>query len=180
MVRLSALHASLVALLGLGALALAVPACGGDDDLPPSPGEEQDEPPPPDPPSERRPGGGGGGGAPPSYEIDVDCPIGTVVEREPNDTPETATELGDDDLSFCGAISPGTDVDYSTFTTPPGKKLTVFQAVIDGKVDFELVVGETKIKPNETGKFKAGTYVVKAFTSDSQPGKYRYRIQYEP
>ena len=158
--------------------ALAVPACGGDDALPPaSPDAGADAPtstiddraPTP------KPVGDGGGYVP----IDVDCPIGTAVEIEPNDTAAQATEL-DGMLSMCGSITPGADVDYSTFTTPTGKRLAFFQAVIDGKVDFDLVVNEKTLRPGDVKKFEAGTYVVKAYTTDKEPGKYRYRVQFEP
>ncbi len=110
--------------------------------------------------------------------IEVDCPVGTSVELEDNGTPDKATEL-DRELAHCGAITPGDDVDYSTFTTPAGKKLVLFQAVIDGAVDFELEVNGKTLRPGDVKKFEAGTYLVKAFTKDKQPGKYRYRIQFE-
>lgn len=110
--------------------------------------------------------------------VPVDCPLGTTVETEPNDKPSDANAVGD--LAFCGALTPGSDVDYSTFATPAGKKLTLFQAVVEGQVDFELAVGGSTLKPTDTRSFVAGTYVVRAFTKDGTPGKYRYRVQYAP
>lgn len=170
------LRGSLTTMLTLALLAFTIPGCGDDDELPPpSRDASPDEPPPAEAPDDDDDDAGAG----PPYAIDVDCPIGTIVEREPNNTADTATPL-DGQLSICGSISPGTDVDYSTFTTPPGKKLTMFQAVIDGKVDFELAVGGKTLRPSDVKEFETGTYVVKAFSSDGQPGKYRYRIQFEP
>lgn len=110
--------------------------------------------------------------------IEVDCPIGTEVEYEPNDAPARANVL--EGLSFCGAISPGADVDHSTFTTPAGKKLTLFQAVVDGAVAIALTVDGQTFGPEDVGRFVAGTYRVRISTTDGRPGKYRYRIQTEP
>jgi hypothetical protein len=107
----------------------------------------------------------------------VECTIGAAVESEPNDTPATAnafTELG-----FCGVLDTGTDVDYFTFATPTGKKLTVFQGVITGSVDFELTLNGATFGPSETGKFGSGTYVGKAFTKAGKPAAYRIRVQYD-
>lgn len=92
--------------------------------------------------------------------------------------PERANDV--DGLAFCGAITPGSDVDYSTFTTPPGKKLLAFQAVIDGAIDFELRVDGKTLRPADTKAFVPGSYVVKAFSRDGKPGKYHYRLQLEP
>ncbi|MBX3217536.1 MAG: hypothetical protein KF850_36225 [Labilithrix sp.] len=167
--------AAAAALISLGATTLT--ACGDDGAAPDV--EEEDagvdagtEPPPPPPASD-----GGSANQPPP--IEVDCPVGTVVEMEDNDTPATANEL-DDGLSFCGAISPGSDVDYSTFTTPAGKKLELFQGVIEGAVDFDLIVNGKTLRPSEVKRFEAGKYLIKAYTKDQKPGKYRYRIQYAP
>ena len=89
-------------------------ACG--DDAPPAPphdaGVRAEAP---------RPEAGGGG-----FIIEVACHVGTAVELEDNDTPATANAFTE--LSFCGSITPATDVDYSTFKTPEGKKLALFQA----------------------------------------------------
>ena len=161
--------------VALGALALLAPACG-DDEPPADQGGGGDAavevaPPPATPPATTDAGDG-------VVIIEVDCPVGTSVELEDNNAAERANAL-DQQLAYCGAISPGDDVDYSTFTTPPGKKLALFQAVIDGAVDFDLVVNGKTLRPGEVKKFEAGTYVVKAFTKDKQPGKYRYRIQFE-
>src|SRR5690606_35801779 len=112
---------------------------------------------------------GGAGG----FIIEVTCPVGTAVELENNDTPDAANAF--EDLAFCGSITPAGDVDYSTFKTPPGKKLALFQGVVDGKVDFELMVNGKTLRPADVKKFEAGEYVVRAFTTDGQPGKYRYR-----
>lgn len=151
---------------------LTMSACG-DDDAPEPPAvaepstDDADSPPPP---SESD------GGGPIVY--DVDCPIGTTVEVEDNDAPERANDL--DGLSYCGSVSPGSDVDYSRFVTPEGKKLALFQAVIDGKVAFDLVVNGKTLRPSDVKSFEAGEYIVKAYTTDGNPGKYRYRIQFEP
>jgi len=110
--------------------------------------------------------------------IEVDCPVGTTPEVEPNDKPEQANDV--DLLAFCGSIATGTDVDYSKFTTPAGKKLVLFQAVIDGQIDFDLVVNGKTLKPADVKKFEAGSYVIKAYAKDTKPGKYKYRIQFEP
>lgn len=161
----------------LACLASVAPACGGDDpstaDSAPDAAADVPEAPPAPPPEARSDGGS-------SYvPIDVDCPIGAAVELEPNDEPAAATDL-DDRVSMCGAISPGEDVDYSRFTTPSGKRLALFQAVIDGKVDFDLLVNGKTLRPSDVRDFEAGEYLVKAFTTDGKPGRYRYRIQFEP
>lgn len=107
----------------------------------------------------------------------VECTIGAAVEAEPNDTPATAnafTELG-----FCGVLETGADVDYFTFATPTGKKLTVFQGVITGSVEFELMLNGATFGPSETGKFGSGTYVGKAFTKAGKAAAYRIRVQYD-
>ena len=108
----------------------------------------------------------------------VDCAVGGAVELEPNDTAATATSFTE--LTLCGVLATGTDVDYSTFATPAGNKLTVFQAVIDGKVDFELSLGGAKFGPGEIAKFGSGTYVVKAFTKAGKTATYSYRVQFDP
>lgn len=154
-------------------LGLFLPSCGEDDPPPAAPadaGSDVAEPPPPPSPASSDAGGWGG-------VLEVDCPVGTTVELEDNDGAAKANTL--DQLSFCGSISPGPDVDYSTFTTPENKKLVLFQGVIDGAVDFELFVNRKKFRPSEVSKFEAGVYVVKAFTKDKKPGKYRYRVQFE-
>ena len=108
----------------------------------------------------------------------VDCAVGGAAELEPNDSAATATSFTE--LTFCGVLATGTDVDYSTFVTPPGTRLTVFQAVIDGKVDFTLSLGGATFGPGETAKFGSGTYVVKAFTKAGKSASYSYRIQFDP
>ena len=50
-----------------------------------------------------------------------------------------------------------TDVDYFTFATPAGTKLSVFQGVIDGKVDFQLTLNGASFGPGETAMFGSGT-----------------------
>ncbi|AKU98843.1 hypothetical protein AKJ09_05507 [Labilithrix luteola] len=109
--------------------------------------------------------------------IPVTCPIGTAVEVESNDTPEEANAFTE--TMFCGTLSSGDDVDYATFDTPPGKKLTVFQGIINGKVDFELSVGGSKFGPGDVDKFTSGTYLVKVFTKGADPASYRFRIQFD-
>ena len=106
-----------------------------------------------------------------------DAPTNSIVRYDPNDTPQTAnafTELG-----YCGVLEKGTDVDYFTFDTPPGTKLAVFQAVIDGKVDFQLTLNGASFGPAETSKFGSGTYVVRAFTTAGKPASYRIRVQFD-
>ncbi|MBX3207293.1 MAG: hypothetical protein KF764_19755 [Labilithrix sp.] len=170
--------AGLAAAVSATSLSAATLTACGDDGAPPEvEGEDAAldtgaEPPPPPPASE-----GGSANTPP--KIEVDCPVGTAVEIEDNGTTATANEL-DGELSFCGAISPGSDVDYSTFTTPAGKKLELFQGVIEGAVDFDLIVNGKTLRPGEVKKFEAGKYLIKAYTTDQKPGKYRYRIQFAP
>jgi hypothetical protein len=108
----------------------------------------------------------------------VECAVGGAVEVESNDTPQTANAFTE--LTFCGVLGTAQDVDHATFVTPPGTKLSVFQAVIDGKVDFELTLGAAKFGPSETAKFGSGTYVVKAFTKAGKPASYSYRVQFDP
>ena len=107
----------------------------------------------------------------------VECSIGAAVEAEPNDT--TATANAFTELGFCGVLETGADVDYFTFATPTGKKLTVFQGVITGSVDFELTLNGATFGPSETGKFGSGTYVGKASTKSGKPAAYRIRVQYD-
>ena len=52
--------------------------------------------------------------------------------------------------------------------------------MIEGKVDFDLAVNGKSLRPSDVNRFEAGEYVVRAFTTDGNPGKYRYRIQFEP
>lgn len=110
--------------------------------------------------------------------IPVDCPPGSTIELEPNDSPVKANKVRDQ--SFCGTLSPAGDEDFSTFDTPAGKKLALFQAIIEGPVDFELTVNGNQYKPTDVKHFEAGTYTVRAFTKDNTAGKYRYRVQFEP
>jgi hypothetical protein len=157
------------------ALAMSVfllTACG-DDEEEPGAVENQQTAAPPEPPKPEAGTGGGG------FVIQVDCPVGTLPELEDNNTPEKANELTESDLSFCGSMSPGSDVDYSKFKTPAGKKLVLFQAVIEGAVDFDLAVNGKTLKTTDVKKFEAGEYVIKAYTKDGKPGRYRYRIQFE-
>jgi hypothetical protein len=107
----------------------------------------------------------------------VECAIGAAIESEPNDTPPTATPFSE--LAICGVLATAKDVDYLTFDTPPGTTLTVFQAVIDGPVDFELTLGGATFGPSETSKFGPGTYLVKAFSKGDKAGTYRIRVQFE-
>jgi hypothetical protein len=160
-------------LLALTVVATTVTACGDDEEAPAS-AENQQTAAPPEPPKPEAGTGGGG-----SFVIQVDCPVGTLPELEDNNAADKANELGSSDLSFCGSISPADDVDFSKFKTPEGKKLTLFQAVIEGAVDFDLVVNGKTLKPTEVKKFEAGEYVIKAYTKDGKPGRYRYRIQFE-
>ncbi|WP_146649918.1 hypothetical protein [Labilithrix luteola] len=163
-------------LAGATALALLAVACSGsDEDGTSAPikrsdaakdAREEDTTTPPAPVREAGP-------AP----IPVTCPIGTAVEVESNDTPEEANAFTE--TMFCGTLSSGDDVDYATFDTPPGKKLTVFQGIINGKVDFELSVGGSKFGPGDVDKFTSGTYLVKVFTKGADPASYRFRIQFD-
>lgn len=160
-------------------LALLLVACGDDDTAPVADaGTDRATPPAPTTTST---GGGSSGvtpGPPAPAPIAVDCPTGTTVELEANDVPAQANNVRD--TAFCGSISPGPDVDYAKFETPAGKKLTVFQAVVEGQLDFDLVVNGKTLKPTDVKSFEAGAYVVKVFTKDQKPGKYRFRIQFEP
>lgn len=107
----------------------------------------------------------------------VECAIGSAVEEEPNDTPATATSFTE--LSICGVLQTAKDVDYLAFETPAGTKLSVFQAVIDGRVELALTLGGETFGPGETAKFGAGKYVVKAFTNAGKPASYRIRVQFD-
>jgi hypothetical protein len=107
----------------------------------------------------------------------VECTIGSAIEQEPNDTPAIANAFTE--LSFCGVLESGSDVDYATFDTPTGKKLTVFQGIVTGKVDFELMLNGATFGPSETDKFGSGTYVIKAFTTAGKPAAYRFRVQFD-
>ena len=107
----------------------------------------------------------------------VECTISAAIENEPNDTPQTANSF--DELGFCGVLEKGTDIDYFTFDTPPGTKLSVFQGVIDGKVEFQLTLNGASFGPAETSKFGSGTYLVKAFTTAGKPASYRIRVQFD-
>lgn len=159
-------------------MVLLLGACGDDDSAPPI--DAGTDRPAPSPTTTTTTGGTSGStpGPPAPAPVAVDCPTGTTVEIEENNAPGTANTVRD--LAFCGAISPGSDVDYAKFDTPAGKKLTVFQAVVDGQFDFELVVNGKTLKPTDVKSFEAGSYVVRAFTKDAKPGKYRFRIQFEP
>jgi hypothetical protein len=108
----------------------------------------------------------------------VECAVGGAIENESNDTRATANAFTE--LTFCGVLATPDDVDYSTFETPPGTKLGVFQGVIAGKVEFELTLGGATFGPAETAKFGSGTYVVKAFTKSGKTASYSYRIQFDP
>jgi hypothetical protein len=157
----------------IGVAALSAASCKSDSSTDPGDsGVDADDEPPPDPP--KKDSGPGTG----PIVIEVDCPVGVTPEVEPNDTPDTATVV--DSLSFCGALSPATDIDYSKFSTPTGKKLTLFQAAIDGAVDFDLIVNGKTLQPSQVSQFEAGDYLIKAYTKGSVPAKYKYRIEFEP
>jgi hypothetical protein len=164
---------SLATLAAVVAL-VATPACSDDDEAPAAVADAGPDTDPGSPPAENK-SDARVDGVP---VIEVDCPIGTAVEFEDNDTPAKANEF--QELSFCGALTPASDVDYSKFTTPRGKKLVLFQGVIDGVVDFDLLVNGKTLRPEDVKDFEAGEYVVKAYTKDGKPGRYRYRIQFEP
>jgi len=155
------------------AVTAALVACGGDD-TPTEPagadaGDDRSAPPAPEAGASSSTSAGG---------PVVDCVLGAAIEGEPNDTAAAANPFTE--LSFCGVISPGTDVDYATFETPPGQTLSYFQAVINGKVDFELTVAGKTFGPADTDQFVPGKYTVKAFTTDKKPGNYRMRLQFDP
>lgn len=164
-----------VFLLLAGALAVTTGGCSSSDDT----GSSTEEPVAEGngtPDSATAPPPRSGSTTPPGPS--VECAVGGAAELEPNDSVATATAFTE--LTFCGVLATGADVDYSTFVTPKGTKLTVFQAVIDGKVDFELSLGGAKLGPGETAKFGAGTYVVKAFTKAGASASYSYRVQFDP
>jgi hypothetical protein len=117
-------------------------------------------------------------GTPPVVGPAVECQLGAAIETEPNDTPQSANAFTE--LSFCGVLSTPQDVDYATFDTPPGTKLGLFQAVIDGRVDFELTLNGATFGPAETTKFGSGTYLIKAFTTSGKTASYRFRVQFDP
>jgi hypothetical protein len=117
-------------------------------------------------------------GTPPVVGPAVECQLGAAIETEPNDTPQAANAFTE--LSFCGVLSTPQDVDYATFDTPPGTKLGLFQAVIDGRVDFELTLKGATFGPAETTKFGSGTFLVKAFTTSGKTASYHFRVQFNP
>lgn len=159
----------------LALAALLTWSCGDDDASPPAAADAGADHAAPAPTSTTTDAGPSSNGPPP---IPVDCPPGSTVEYEPNDSPIKANKVRDQ--SFCGALTPAGDEDFSTFDTPPGKKLTLFQAIIEGKVAFELTVNGHLYQPTDVKSFEAGTYTVRAFTKDNSAGKYRYRVQFEP
>ena len=151
------------------AIALAFVACSDEEEVEPAVSEITA-----DAGDEKRDEPQEAGSSTPVYQ--VDCPIGVAVEHEPNDTKENATSFTE--LSFCGVLSTGDDIDYATFVVPEGKKVTVFQGVITGKIDFELSAGGKTFGPADSEQFVGGTWLVKTFAKDKQPGKYRFRIQF--
>jgi hypothetical protein len=159
----------------LALAALLTCSCGDDDASPPAAADAGADHAAPASTSTLTDAGASANGPPP---IPVDCPPGSTVEYEPNDSPIKANKVRDQ--SFCGALTPAGDEDFSTFDTPPGKKLTLFQAIIEGNVDFELTVNGHLYKPTDVKNFEAGTYTVRAFTKNNTAGKYRYRVQFEP
>jgi len=108
----------------------------------------------------------------------VECAIGSAIEEEPNDAVMTATSFSE--LSICGVLETAKDVDYLAFETPTGTKLSVFQAIIDGKVELALTHDGETFGPSETAKFGPGKYVIKAFTTAGKPASYRIRVQFDP
>lgn len=150
-------------------------ACG-DDEAPAGAAQEQtaDSAPPPPPPASTS----AQGDAQEQTGPKVECAVGAALELEPNGTKETATSFTE--LALCGVLETAADVDYLTFDTPAGTKLTVFQAVIEGKVDFELTLNGKTFGPGDTESFGSGTYLVKVFTKSAAPGTYRIRVQFDP
>lgn len=150
--------------------------CGDDDAAPRSAADAgRDAAPTPTSSTTATATGTSTNGPPP---IPVDCPAGSTIELEPNDSSVKANRVRDQ--SFCGTLSPAGDEDFSTFDTPKGKKLALFQAIIEGPVEFELTVNGNLYKPTDVKSFEAGTYTVRTFTKDNTAGKYRYRVQFEP
>ncbi|MFO0740688.1 MAG: hypothetical protein U0270_32625 [Labilithrix sp.] len=160
-------------------LAVLISACGDDDGAPrpttPDAGRDSAAPTPTVTTPTATTTATSSNGPPP---VPVDCPPGSTIELEPNDSPVKANKVRDQ--SFCGSLTPAGDEDFSTFDTPPGKKLALFQAIIEGPVDFELTVNGNLYKPTDVKSFEAGTYTVRAFTKDNTAGKYRYRVQFQP
>ena len=159
----------------LGALAsMVVVACGSDD---PASSAEADI-------SSRKPDAATPVSPPDASEQRtvgpaVECAVGGAIEVESNDTVATANAFTE--LTFCGVLATPQDIDYSTFDTPAGTKLGVFQGVITGKVEFELTLNSgAAFGPAETAKFGSGTYLVKAFTKSGKTASYSYRIQFDP
>lgn len=113
----------------------------------------------------------------PPVTATVDCAVDSEPEQEPNDTPEQASSFTG--LAVCGVLPKG-DVDYVTFTTPDGTKLGSFLAVINGKVDFDIMLGGKTFKPGDSEEYGAGTYLVKAYTTDGAAGTYRIRLRFDP
>lgn len=148
-------------------------ACAGDEETPANTEQEasagEDAAPPPPPPKED---------AGPPGQPKVECQLGAALELEPNDTKETATQFTE--LALCGVLETDKDVDYLAFETPTGTKLTVFQAVITGQVDFELTLNGATFGPADVDKFGSGKYLVKVLTKSGKPGSYKLRVQFDP
>ncbi|MBS2016249.1 MAG: hypothetical protein JST00_25425 [Deltaproteobacteria bacterium] len=156
------------------ALALVGTAACGDDEEPSGNTEQEtkvgdDAAPPPPPPKED---------SGPPGQPKVECQVGAALELEPNDTKEKATAFSE--LALCGVLDTDKDVDYLAFETPPGTKLTVFQAVITGQVDFDITLGDKTFGPADVEEFGSGKYLVKVYTKSGKPGSYRLRVQFDP
>jgi len=167
----------------LRSLVVVAAACGawsvgcGDDGAPPAEQTQESVADAEAPPTSPRDAGRAEDAAPQGPR--VECAIGSAIEIEPNDTRATATPFTE--LSLCGVLATSADVDFLTFETPPGTKLSLFQAVVEGgKVDFELTLGNETFGPADVERFGSGTYVVKAFTASGKPGSYRIRVQFDP
>jgi hypothetical protein len=114
-------------------------------------------------------GGGGEGG-----------PTGVgQFETEPNDTAATANPLMLNGPE-CGAISPGTDVDFFTFTLPANT--TNMNVSFDGNISLTFNDGTdpaVTISPGNTPQIpvKAGaTYTVEVHSANGQPQGYAITI----
>lgn len=161
-------------LLPIGVVLACTTACG-DDEEPQGTAEQQTSAGPdaaPPPPSTKAEDAG------PPNQPKVECQLGAALELEPNDTKETATSFTE--TALCGVLETDKDVDYLAFDTPAGTKLTVFQAVITGQVDFDITLNGKTFGPSDVDQFGSGKYLVKVHTKSGKPGSYKLRVQFDP
>ena len=158
---------------------------GGDNAAPPAPAPASDPVPTNNttdggaseggPGSGTGTGGGTGGG---TGSGPKNCPAGSIVEKEGNDTLDLAQAIPGASGTFCGQLGSKTDVDFISFTLPENTNSIGFgdtftragvtiQVTAEGQT-FEI--GQTPVL--EPGK----KYVIKAFTNGDAPADYRIML----